>query len=232
MIDVVGLGEVADALRCGPHEHIALVGGGGKTTLLHALARQLRGPRVLTTTTKMGADQHGGYTVLIDPTDEEVRAAAAEDPVVVWHEVAAPKAIGVDPQRCDRWFELVDHVVVEADGARTLPFKAPAPYEPVVPSTATLVVSVIGADALGRVIADCCHRPERVAALAQCSPSERLTPQAAARVLLHERGARRDLPPKARFVVTITKVADANRSLVEDLVAVLGPTTVVAIAAT
>ena len=52
------------------------------------------------------------------------------------------------PQECDAWFEHVDHVIIEADGSRRRPFKAPADYEPVVPSTTTTMVSVIGADAL------------------------------------------------------------------------------------
>ena len=111
--------------------------------------------------------------------------------------------------------------MVEADGSRQRPFKAPADYEPVVPSTTTVIASVIGADALGRVIADQCHRPLRVAALAECTAYERLTPQAAATVLLHERGARKELPEAGRLAIVVTKVADANRSFVAELVEVL-----------
>lgn len=86
------------------------------------------------------------------------------------------------------------------------PFKAPAPHEPVIPSRTTLAISVIGSDALGRVIADQCQRPMRVAALAGCSPYERLEPERAARVLRHERGGAKGVPPNARHVVMVTKV--------------------------
>jgi probable selenium-dependent hydroxylase accessory protein YqeC len=212
------LSGVASALHLGDHSLVALVGGGGKSTLLHALGHQLTGRVVLTTTTKMGADQHGGRPVLIDPADDEVSAATGSGPVMVWSRVTGHKAIGVAPSRCDAWFRLADHVVVEADGSRRQPFKAPAELEPVVPTGATTVVSVIGADALGKVIADRCHRPLRVAALAGCDPGRRLDPESAARVLVHERGMRRAVPAGAELVVAITRVDASNELLVDRLV--------------
>lgn len=201
--------------------HIAIVGGGGKTTLLHALAQQLTGSRVVTCTTKMGHDQHRGLPVLLSPTDDQLVRAAASGPVMVWKRIEGQKAVGVEPAWCDRWFGSVDHVLSEADGSRRRPFKAPAEYEPVVPTTTTQMVSVIGADALGRVIADQCHRPLRVAALAECTPYERLTAAAAAKVLLHERGARKELPGAAGLAVVVTKVADVNRAFVDELLGCL-----------
>jgi probable selenium-dependent hydroxylase accessory protein YqeC len=216
----VPLDEVAVALGLGRHEHVALVGGGGKTTLLHAMARQLTGRRIVTTTTKMGADQSRGLPVLVgvEPT-ALAPGAPAPAATMVWRAVEGSKALGVAPEVCDRWFGLVDHVLVEADGSRRLPFKAPATFEPVVPATATLVVSVMGADALGRVILDRCHRPLRVAALAGCPATVRLTPEAAARVLLHPRGFRRAVPPGALFAIAVTKVDAAVEAEVAALVA-------------
>jgi probable selenium-dependent hydroxylase accessory protein YqeC len=235
VVTPIPLSGVAVALDVGRRSHIALVGGGGKTTLLHALGDQLRGRVVLTTTTRMGADQHDDRRVLLDPTDDEVVAAADTAPVVVWTRVDGGKAIGVDPARCDAWFAATDHVVVEADGSRGRPFKAPNELEPVVPSTSTLVLAVVGADAFGRVIADQCHRPLRVAALAGCYPGRRLDPELAARVILHERGVARACPSGAELVVAITKVDDRTGPLADRLVdelRVLGPTVrVLAIAA-
>ncbi len=219
---MVPVGQVAGALGLSTHEHIAVVGGGGKTTLVHALGQTLSGTRVVTCTTKMGHDQHRGLPVLLDPTDDDVVDAAAAGPVMVWNRITGQKAVGVAPEACDRWFGLVDHVVIEADGSRQRPFKAPARFEPVVPATTTTMVSVIGADALGRVIADQCHRPMRVAALADCSPYVRLSPEAAARVLLHERGARKELPDGARLAVVITKVDEQTATMVAELSAALG----------
>lgn len=213
----VALADVAAALGVTDHECIALVGGGGKTTLLHAIGSQLPGRVVLTTTTKMGAGQHRSRALLVSPTDVEIAAITPGAAPLVVARIEGHKAVGVSPADCDRWFALVDHVVIEADGSRHRPFKAPRPFEPVVPSTCTVLVSLIGADALGRVIADQCHRPLRVAALAGCSPYVRLSPAAAARVLLHQRGARAAAPPPARLAVVITKVDDRNVDAVEEL---------------
>ena len=217
MVDPQPLSELARLLDLGAHEHVAIVGGGGKTTVMHTLGQQLTGTRVLTCTTKMGHDQTGGLPTLLSPSDDALVEAATAGPVVAWKAIDGQKAIGVDPETCDRWFDLVDHVVIEADGSRRRPFKAPADYEPVVPSSTTMMVSVIGADALGRVIADQCHRPLRVAALADCTPYERLSPRAAAMVILHDRGARKELPAGARFAVVISKVDAKSAGFVDDL---------------
>jgi len=214
------LTDLAEALGVHDGRHyVAFVGGGGKTTLAFTLAEQLPGGTVVTSTTKMGADQHHGLPVLLAPTDDELRSAVAGSTVVVWDRVEGTKAFGVDRERCDRWFGIADHVVVEADGSRQRPFKAPGVDEPVVPAGVTLVVSVIGADALGKVIVDSCHRPMRVAALADCRPSERLTPDRAAAVLLHDRGARREVPPGARLAVVVNAVDDRSRDRAGELVA-------------
>lgn len=217
MVDAQPLSELAEQLDMGSHEHVAIVGGGGKTTVMHALGQQLPGTRVITSTTKMGHDQERGLPVLLGATPEEVSVAAADGPVVVWGAIDGQKAIGVRPEECDAWFERVDHVIIEADGSRRRPFKAPADYEPVVPSTTTTMVSVIGADALGRVIADQCHRPLRVAAVAGCQPYERLSPAHAATVLLSDRGARKELPTAGRLAIVVNKVGGANEPFVAEL---------------
>ena len=223
MAPLIELGDISTGLGLGSRSHLALVGGGGKTTVMHALGRTLPGRIVLTTTVKMGADQHGGRRVLLDPAVGEVVAAAQNAPVVVWSRIDGQKAIGIDPARCDALFAerpgpaRVDHLIVEADGSRRRPFKAPARFEPVVPPTTTVVASLIGIDAIGRVIADRCHRPMRVAALAGVRPYDRLTIEGAAAVLVHERGQRRSVPPGARYVVVVTKVGAATRSTFADL---------------
>ena len=222
MAGPIPLSELASALELGPHELVAAVGGGGKTTTLFALGRQLGGRRVLTTTTKMGRDRTGGFPVLFGPSDTALLdAVGAGDAVLVWKADGGHKAIGLDPDACDRWFDLVDHVLVEADGAAGRPFKAPRPLEPVVPSHATLVVACIGASALGRVIADQCHRPMRVAALAGCSPYQRLTPERLATVLLSDRGLRKGRPEAARYAIVVHNVAAADRPFVDELIDVV-----------
>ncbi len=224
MTATVTLDELAVALDVGPHEHVSLVGGGGKTTCLFALGRRLTGRVILTTTTKMGRDRTEGLPVLFSPDDSTLLAKLDDHGVVlVWGVDAGHKVLGVTPETCDRWFGIADHVVVEADGSRRRPFKAPRPFEPVVPTTTTLYVACVGADALGRVIADQCHRPLRVAALAGCSPYERLTPERLVRVLTSERGSRKNCPDGARFAVVISRVDGRVAADVDEIDELLGP---------
>ncbi len=231
MVEPVAIDRLGSTLELGSHELVSLVGGGGKTTALFELGRGLSGTRVLTTTTKMHRAHTDGHHVLFAPTDAELTdALAAHGSVLVWCSDAGEKAVGVDPEACDRWFDLADHVVVEADGSRQRPLTAPNPFEPVVPSRTTMLVACVGAAALGRVIADQCHRPLRVAAVAACSPYERLTPERLTRVLLSGRGLQKGRPATARYAVVIGDVTETDEPFVDELVERLaGRTRVVAV---
>ena len=217
------LADAAQALGLGRRSLVALVGGGGKTTLLFALGRNLPARTLLTTTTRMGYDRTGGFPCLIGPTDNDLASALdRDDAVLVWRTTDDRKALGFAPTEVDRWFATgaADHIVVEADGARRRPFTAPAPWEPPIPSASTHVVACIGADALGYVIADRVHRPLRVAAAAGCSPYQRLTPTRAARALTSEVGMLKNVPAAARFVVAVAG-AEPDDPQVAELVAEL-----------
>ena len=217
------LAGAAEALELGRRSLVSLVGGGGKTTLLFALGRQLPAPTLLTTTTRMGRDRTGGFPTLIGPTDTDLAAAFAQhDAVLAWRSTDERKALGYSPEEVDRWFaaQAADHVIVEADGARRRPFTAPAPWEPPIPATSTHVVACIGADALGYVIADRVHRPLRVAAAAGCSPYERLTPARAAAALTSPVGMTKNVPTEARFTVAVAG-ADRDDPQVAELVSEL-----------
>lgn len=232
MVERVALDELATALDLGSHELVSFIGGGGKTTGLFALGAQLDGTIVLTTTTKMARQRTEGHHLLIDPTAVELtNALRRHRTVLAWQADAGHKAIGVTPDVCDRWFDLADHVIVEADGSRQRPFTAPNPFEPVVPSRTTLLVACVGADAFGRVIADRCHRPLRVAALAGCSPYQRLTPERLAAVLVSDRGGRKGCPPDARYAIVLNQVAPSDDNFVDELTdAIDGRFAVVAVA--
>ncbi len=217
--ELVPTTALAGALQLGDHALVSLVGGGGKTTALFALGQQVRGTTIMTTTTKMGSSRTDDHHLAIGPNDDELtKSLAQHQRLLVWSEVDGPRALGVDAASCDRWFDLADHVIVEADGSRRRPFKAPADHEPVIPTRTTVLVACIGAAALGEVIAEHCHRPELVAAVAGCSPTDRLTPERAAAVLMSSDGSRRHEPAAARFVIAISRVRHEHRNLVDALV--------------
>lgn len=210
--------DLASALDLGPRELVAFIGGGGKTTLLLALSRQLeqRGARlIVTTTTKLGLQQTAGRTVCwsADPADI-AHALSASRSVMVLSDADDHKVVGFSPESVDDWFARIpaDYVLVEADGARRRPLKAPARHEPVVPSTATLVVVVMGIDAIGQAIATAAHRPERAAELTGLSIDDLITADVAAKVLTHPSGGLRGIPSSARVAVALTKVGQASEA--------------------
>lgn len=231
-IDRIQISGLAQSLSVGRREVISLVGGGGKTTALFALGRQLSGSVLLSTTTKMGSDRRGGYDPLIDPGVEQLAAAAAADRVVLaWKLIEDHRAVGFPPEECDSWAGLVDYVVLEADGSRRRPFKAPAAHEPVIPASTSTLVACVGAAAFDAPIVEACHRPEIVARVAGCETTDRLTPDRLAEALLSSQGSRKHCPPKARFVVLLNRVAPADEDFVDTLARHLdGRAPVVAIA--
>lgn len=230
MVTITKLSSLAAALHVERGELISLVGGGGKTTSLFTLGSQLQGTTVLTTTTKMGADQAHDHPLLIDPSDEQVEAALAEHGrILAWKEREEHRAVGVSAETCDRWFEFADNLVTEADGSRKRPFKAPTDYEPVIPSRTTLLVGCIGVSAIGAPIAERCHRPEVVAGLAECSVNDVLTPSRAAAVLLHPNGSQKHRPANARFIVALHRVTPQMDGVIDELADLLGNVDLVAV---
>ena len=115
--------------------------------------------------------------------------------------VEQDKVQGVSPALLDRIAAqpAVDVVIVEADGSRRLPFKAPAAHEPVIPTSATIVVPLVGLDVLGQPLdAEHVHRPQLVAELTGAALGDPVTPAMIAAVLAHPQGGAKDAPPTAR----------------------------------
>jgi molybdenum cofactor cytidylyltransferase len=216
---------LAAALGIARGDVVALVGGGGKTTVMFRLAREIveRGERVVTTsTTHIFAEQiklAPAYVRTADATPSSVGAALDAHGHVLVIGDADPttgRAAGVSADvftRLRAWCPAAC-LLNEADGSRGRPFKAPAPHEPAIPPETTLVVLVVGADVFGAPLdAEHVHRPERVAALTGAAPGAPVTPELVARVLTHPEGGRKNVPSAARVSVLINKLdAIADRT--------------------
>ena len=162
----------------------AVIGSGGKTTLLRTLSRELPGTVILTTTTHILPFE--GVPLLTAPTEDEVRAALARSRVLCLGTPAAEGKLTTPSLPFSLLEQLADYVLVEADGSRRLPLKAHAPHEPVIPANAQRVVLVVGADGFGKPICDVCHRSERYSALCGVSENALVTPELEAALILAE----------------------------------------------
>ena len=155
----------------------SVIGSGGKTSLLAALARELPGTVVLTTTTHI-LPFAGVPLVTSDDADN---ALAGSRVVCVGSQAEKDGKLVTPELGMDVLAALADHVLVEADGSRRLPLKAHAPWEPVIPACSARTVLVLGASGLGRPVREAVHRPERFCELAGCAPDDPATPELAAR---------------------------------------------------
>jgi probable selenium-dependent hydroxylase accessory protein YqeC len=205
---------LSEALGISAGQLVALVGGGGKTRALLTLSRELTGNGWLvlaSTTTRVGGSVETAMPVVTltgeEPPDDLVEVVSRSGRAFLSSGRGADgKLLGVDPWVLTDIRErgLVDVVVVEADGARQLPLKAPGEREPIVPGGADLVSPVAGLDALGRRIEPgAVHRPELVRKL---TDSDVVTPEGLASVLTSDEGGLKGTPPGAEVRPILNKL--------------------------
>jgi probable selenium-dependent hydroxylase accessory protein YqeC len=211
------------ALSLGNAELVCLVGAGGKTSLLRRLALECanQSARILvTTSTKMfqsELESCGPFT--LEPDVGVVLAAHQHQKggLACAASVQAPdgKVTGYTSRLLDRFHGsgLFHRILVEADGARGKNLKAPGAHEPVVPSSTTIVIAVVGLRALGRPLSEeQVHRPERVAALTQQQIGSLITGDTLGRILDRYRAVTEIMAPLARFVPVLNQ-ADTPEQL-------------------
>jgi len=221
--------DLTDALRLGPREVVALVGGGGKTTAMYRLCGEAaaRGRRAVASGTARFTEPFGGTTApLLADEDEgrlvaEVRRAISAAPWLIACTGRGSKErlqpISYETVDALSRDAAIDLLALEADGSAMRAFKAPAAHEPAIPSAATLVVAVVGADIFGRPLTEeLVHRPQRVIALTGARMGAPVTPAVVAAVIASPDGGRRGVPASARFAVLINKVTPGREGVARE----------------
>ena len=162
----------------------AIIGSGGKTTLLRTLSGELPGRVLLCTSTHFQG--YADLPTVLDPTEADLRKALAAHPIVC----AAGRSPTGKLVDCGLPYEtladLADFVLVEADGSRRRPLKAHARHEPVIPPCTRQVICVVGLSGLHRPVSEVVHRPELFCPLVGCTPEDEATPERVARALVQE----------------------------------------------
>lgn len=54
--------------------------------------------------------------------------------------------------------DILDYVIIEADGSRAMPMKIPNAGEPIIPDNVNEIIIVVGMESTGRKIGYICHR--------------------------------------------------------------------------
>jgi probable selenium-dependent hydroxylase accessory protein YqeC len=207
-----------DLLDLPNHSTVALIGGGGKTTIMFGIAAEARdrGRAVLVTTT----------TKIWPPTGLRVRyrrptaGATGSGSNVLQGEILVlgeelgqdGKVRGLDPASiCSLHQEgAAELILCEADGAAGRSIKVHGEHEPVIPPCAMLILVIAGLDVIGLPIsAQHVHRLSAFLALADAQEGEPILPRHVARAL--DEAVKR-VPAAARVIFVLNK-ADTSRSV-------------------
>ena len=201
---VTSLGDIATH-----GDIVAIVGAGGKTTTMFALAHALadQGLRVVTSkSTVIHAPSMVKSPKLIvsKPTSwsKKLPEALKMHPIitVVTSNPTPRRFEGIEPEMAPALLHdsRADVLIVEADGARRRLLKIPAGHEPAMPKGATTVLPVgclaaVGAQLTRRFV----HRPELAEQLLGLSTGATLTSTNVVAILLSEQAGLKSAPPTA-----------------------------------
>jgi probable selenium-dependent hydroxylase accessory protein YqeC len=216
------MGLLRRALQLERPGMVAIVGAGGKTSLMFRLAAELSaaGESVLTTTTTRifmpGEDE--SRCVAVGGSVDRILEAARALPAGNRHLTAAAgtleggsklKGFAPDAVEAIAASGRFDWILVEADGAAGRPLKAPAAHEPVIPASAKVVVAVAGLRAMAKPLTgEWVFRPERFAALSGAAPGGVVDAADVAAVLAHPDGGLKGAPAHAKVIVFLNQADD------------------------
>jgi probable selenium-dependent hydroxylase accessory protein YqeC len=185
---------------------------------MFALADELRrsGKRVVTsTTTKVRHSEALEYEkVLFAESDADwktinAKALCSEGIVFVGRRILeSGKVEGISDSLADEIFRdsTIHHLIVEADGSAGHPLKAPAEHEPVIPNSVTMVVAMMGLEAVGaRLDEATAFRMDEVRKITGLETGDALDPAALARIFLDPAGLFKGSSRSARKVVFLNK---------------------------
>ena len=217
--------KLKEALGIKPGEVISLVGGGGKTTLMFALAQELASSDesvITTTTTKILKPSFSETPLLLLEADEEQMVRVLLQNVDKYRHItlaserlASGQLNGVSPELIARLAELnqASYIIVESDGSAGRSLKAPNTTEPVIPDNTSLIIPVVGIDAVGcRLTKKDVFRPEIVSQLLKLPLGEVISAEAIAFLITHPQGLIKGNPAQARIIPFINKV-DLDKGL-------------------
>ncbi len=214
---------MSEALNLQSQELICFVGGGGKSSAIHTLSQELKaeGKKVLVTTTTQMARREAflfDRLMLSGDVKDCFPESCAGTAVCFGDRIDDQKGklFGVSPEAVDTIFseKKFEFILVEADGAKRKPVKAPADYEPVVPRKTTKTVGVIGLDALGKPLIDkYVHRPHLFCSVTGGYIGKKIGRNLLVSLILSERGLFKGVCRSSFRYVLLNKAENALRRI-------------------
>lgn len=199
---------------------VSIAGAGGKTSLLEAMAGaclENNQKAIATTTTHMFyPDKRWTFT---DTENPHEITRLVEIHRVLWigtlccnkNVDGRHKIAGAGEKIMEYITSLSVPVLIEADGARGLPFKVPGPNEPVIPKASRRVIGVLGLDALGEPIEKICFRREAAARLLCKAETDILTADDYVKVIESREGLRKHVGEHMQYTIFLNKADTRER---------------------
>lgn len=203
---------------------VSFAGAGGKTTALFQLARQFKAKFdaryansenpisvIVTATAHLGiwqiplADRH-----IIAQDAGDCENFPDEGITLVTGEIEGNRTKPVN-ERILYWLyeyskKSNSPLLIEADGSRQKPLKAPAAHEPPIPPFTDIVVQVAGLSALGKPLDENrVHRAEIFSQTSGLALGETIAPQAVTKALIHPKGGLKNIPTTAKRIALLNQ---------------------------
>jgi probable selenium-dependent hydroxylase accessory protein YqeC len=202
--------NLAEALHLELPTTVAITGGGGKTTTLRTLGEQLSGKVWESTTTHLGTDQ-------LDIAEHHFRVEEVnQSTVAAWLQYRTCLLTGdftpddrvhgpTETQMTAIYQAACEHrvsLVLEADGSRSRPLKAPGINEPATPAWSRVVITVVGLSVLGSPFGEeTVHRVQPYAEITGSVLGDPITLTQIVKLLVSPQGGLKNNPPASRKIV-------------------------------
>lgn len=211
--------KLSKALRLSKTSQVAFVGAGGKTSALSNLAQELPKPLVVSTTTHMGtwqtgfADQH--IIIQADTDWGTIETKLSHGITLLTQNSVGDRFKGLNNDQINKVHEICKFqqcpLLIECDGSRQLPLKAPGRNEPQIPKFVDTVVIVAGLTGLGNIVdEEMVYNSDQFSRLADLPLGEFISNDALETFLIHKGGGIKNIPLHAKRILILNQADSPN----------------------
>lgn len=141
------------------NDTVAIIGSGGKTTLLWKLAQERKNTGAfVTTSTHIMKPTESECDIFLSPENNDFIPITYGKVTSALYANKENKCIGISEELFVNLTNSNVPILYEADGSKRMPAKLHNESEPVIYPNTDIVVLVIGLSALGKPVKDVCHR--------------------------------------------------------------------------
>jgi probable selenium-dependent hydroxylase accessory protein YqeC len=213
---------ITEALQLNPDNGciISFCGGGGKTSSIYKLAKELQALNktvLVTTTTKIKVPHNSEYdNLLISPNFDNIPVPSRGSITVAGGKLLSPhqKINGLTFKELELIHkqDKFQFILIEADGAARRPIKAPAAHEPVIYPATDILIGVIGIDSYKKKInSENVHRPEFFTQVTKQLPDTLIEKETYLKLIQSPQGLFKNAPPTAQKIWFLNKVDNGQQ---------------------